>query len=195
MRAQVRESMPELPAATRARLVEAWGVKEDVARVIVDVPGLVTYTETAVAALKSGAAKDVVNWVRQDVLKFLNETTGSSPAILTPEMLAELVDLIAAGTISRSQAQDVLDESLHQDRWPRDIVAERGLAQVSDEDAIAAVVDEVLSANADVVAEYRDGDDKVKQKKQGFLFGQIKGRLKGQGNPQVITKLLLARLQ
>ena len=145
--------------------------------------------------MKSGAAKDVVNWVRQDVLKFLNETTGSSPAILTPEMLAELVDLIAAGTISRSQAQDVLDESLHQDRWPRDIVAERGLAQVSDEDAIAAVVDEVLSANADVVAEYRDGDDKVKQKKQGFLFGQIKGRLKGQGNPQVITKLLLARLQ
>ena len=66
---------------------------------------------------------------------------------------------------------------------------------MSDEDAIAAVVDEVLSANADVVAEYRDGDDKVKQKKQGFLFGQIKGRLKGQGNPQVITKLLLARLQ
>ena len=79
MRAQVRESMPELPAATRAPR-RGVGRQEDVARVIVDVPGLVTYTETAVAALKAGAAKDVVNWVRQDVLKFLNETTGSSPA-------------------------------------------------------------------------------------------------------------------
>ena len=188
--------MPELPRATRERLVETWGIKEDDARVIVGVPGLVDYTETAVAALKSGSARDVANWVRQDVLKYVNES-GLSPAVLTPEMLAELVDLVAAGTISRSQAQDVLDESLKEDRWPRDIVEARGLAQVSDEGAIAAVVDEILGANADAVAEYRAaaGDAGKQKKLQGFLFGQVKGKLEGQGNPQVIAKLLADRLQ
>jgi aspartyl-tRNA(Asn)/glutamyl-tRNA(Gln) amidotransferase subunit B len=193
MRTHVRETMPELPAATRQRLVDSWGIKADDARVLVDVPGLVAYTETAVAALKRGKPRDVVNWVRQDVLKYLNES-NLAPAVLTPEMLAELVDLVVDGTISRPQGQDVLDESLKEDRWPREIVEARGLAQVSDEEAIASVVDDVLAANADVVDEYRAGDDGTKKKKQGFLFGQIKGKLGGQGNPQVITRLLVARL-
>ena len=67
----------------------------------------------------------------------------------------------------------MLAESLREEKWPRDIVEERGLAQVSDEGALAAVVDEVLAANADAVAEYRAGDDKTQKKKRGFLFGQI----------------------
>jgi aspartyl-tRNA(Asn)/glutamyl-tRNA(Gln) amidotransferase subunit B len=194
MRARVRQTLPELPAATRQRLIDTWGIKPDDARVIVGVPELVEYTETAVAALKSGTPKDVANWVRQDVLKYLNES-GLSPAILTPEMLAELVGLVADGTISRPQGQDVLSESLEENKWPRDIVVARGLTQVSDQSAIAAVVDEVVAANRDVVDDYRAGDDGVKKKKQGFLFGQIKAKLKGQGNPQVITKLLLDRLE
>jgi aspartyl-tRNA(Asn)/glutamyl-tRNA(Gln) amidotransferase subunit B len=109
-------------------------------------------------------------------------------------MLAELVDLVTDGTISRPQAKDVLDESLREDKWPRDIVEARGIAQVSDEGAIAAVVDDVIAANADVVADYRAGDEKTKKQKQGFLFGQIKRALGGDANPQIITKLLLDRL-
>ena len=132
--------------------------------------------------------------MRQDVLAYLNDTSGLSPALLTPEMLAELVDLVADGTISRQQAKDVLDESLREEKWPRDIVEARGLAQVSDEGAIAAVVDEVLAANADVVDEYRAGDDKGKKKKRGFLMGEIMRALGGDANPQIITKLLLDRL-
>ncbi len=194
MRADVRATMPELPAARRTRLIAEWGIKEDDARVLVNVPGLVDYTATAIAALKSGTPKDVVNWVRQDVLAYLNDTSGLSPALLTPEMLAELVDLVTDGTISRPQAKDVLDESLREDKWPRDIVEARGIAQVSDEGAIAAVVDEVIAANADVVADYRAGDEKTKKQKQGFLFGQIKRALGGDANPQMITKLLLDRL-
>ena len=74
-------------------------------------------------------------------------------------MLAELVGLVADGTISRQQAKDVLAESMREDKWPRDIVEARGIAQVSDEGELAAVVDRVLAANADVVAEYRAGDE------------------------------------
>jgi aspartyl-tRNA(Asn)/glutamyl-tRNA(Gln) amidotransferase subunit B len=193
MRADVRDTMPELPAARRVRLVAEWGIKEDDAKVLVNHPGLVDYTATAIAALKAGSPKDVVNWVRQELLAYLNET-GLAPSILTPEMLAELVDLVAAGTISRPQAKDVFDESLREDKWPRDIVEARGIAQVSDEGAIAQVVDDVVAANADVVADYRAGDEKTQKQKQGFLFGQIKRALGGDANPQIITKLLVDRL-
>jgi aspartyl-tRNA(Asn)/glutamyl-tRNA(Gln) amidotransferase subunit B len=193
MRERVRTTMPELPAARRERLVSDWGIKEDDARVIVDVPSLAEYAEKAVTALQSGTAKDVVNWVRQDVLGYLNET-DLSPAVLSPEMLAELVGLVADGTISRNQGKDVLDESLREEKWPRDIIEARGLAQVSDEDELAASVDAVLAANASVVEEYRSGDDDAKKKKRGFLMGQLMRELKGKGNPQVLNRLLDDRL-
>jgi len=193
MRERVRADMPELPGARRARLVADWAIKDADARVLVDVPGLADYAEKAVAALSSGTARDVVNWVRQDVLAYLNES-GASPAELAPEMLAELVGLVGDGTISRNQGKDVLGESLREQKWPRDIVEARGLAQVSDGAALAAAVDEVLAANAEVVDQYRAGDDKERNKKRGFLMGELMKALKGKGNPQLLNKLLDARL-
>jgi aspartyl-tRNA(Asn)/glutamyl-tRNA(Gln) amidotransferase subunit B len=194
MRAQVRASMPELPAARRARLIEQWGIKDEDARVLVDVPGLADYAERAVAALKSGTAKDVANWVRQDVLGYLNER-GLAPAVLTPEMVAELVSLVADGTISRGQAKDVLSESMAEDKWPRDIVDARGLAQVSDTGELGAVVDAVLSREVATVDQYRAAaDDKDRKKKRNALMGQVMAELKGKGNPQLVNQLLDDRL-
>ena len=88
----------------------------------------------------------------------------------------------------------MLAESLREEKWPNTIVEERGIAQVSDEGAIGAVVDGVLAANAGVVDEYRAGDDAAKKKKWGFLMGQVMRELKGQGNAQVINALLEKRL-
>ncbi len=109
-------------------------------------------------------------------------------------MLAELVGLVTKGTISRQQASDVLSESLREEKWPRDIVEARGISQVSDESAIAEVVDRVSGANPGVVDEYRAGDEGARKKKRSFLMGRVMGELKGQGNPQVINKLLDDRL-
>ncbi len=195
MRERVRASMPELPAAQRARYIERWGIGAEDARVLVDVPGLAAYAERAIAAVSrgGGSAKDVVNWVRQEVLAYVNET-GLSPAVLAPEMLAELVGLVASGTISRQQAKDVLAESLREEKWPRTIVEERGIAQVSDEGAIADVIDRVLAANPGLAEEYRAGDEAAKKKKWGFLMGQVMRELKGQGNAQVINRILEQRV-
>ncbi len=194
MRAYVRDTMPELPAVRRARFVAEWGVTEEDARVLVDVPGLATYAETAVAALDGkGTAKDVVNWVRQEVLAYLNET-NLSPAVLSPEMLAELVALVSDRTISRNQAKDVLDESLREEKWPRQIVEERGLAQVSDEGALGAAIDKVLAENDGFVDEFRAADDKGKKKKRGFIMGKVMQELKGQGDPQRLNRLLDEKL-
>ena len=188
-------SMPELPAMRRARLVEEWGIPESDGRILVATPGLADYAEAAVAALHQGTAKDVANWCIGDVLAHLNES-GLSPAVLplAPDGLAELVDLVADGTLSRNQAKDVLAECLAEPKRPKQVVAERGLAQVSDEGELVAVIDGIVAANPSDVDDYRNGDDKVRKKKHGFFMGEAMKATKGQGNPQVLTRLIRERL-
>jgi aspartyl-tRNA(Asn)/glutamyl-tRNA(Gln) amidotransferase subunit B len=113
---------------------------------------------------------------------------------LAPDGLAELVGLVVAGSISRNQAKEVLDEALQEPKRPKDIVAERGIAQVSDERELGAIVDAIIEANPDEVAAYRDGDDKAKKKKRGFFMGLAMRETKNQGNPQLLRKLLDERL-
>jgi len=195
MRAAVAGSMPELPAARRARLQDEWGISESEARVLLGTEGLADYAEAAVLALDGGTPRDVVNWANGDVLGHLNES-GLSPVVLplAPDGLAELVGLVAAGTISRSQAKDVLGECLSEPKRPKQVVEERGLSQVSDAGELEAVVDQVLAANADALADYRAGDDKARKKKRGFLMGEVMKALQGRGNPQVVNQLLDQKL-
>jgi aspartyl-tRNA(Asn)/glutamyl-tRNA(Gln) amidotransferase subunit B len=195
MRAEVQSSMPELPAARRTRLIEEWVIRDSDARVLVGTEGLADYAEAAVAALDGGTPADVVNWCTGDVLGHLNET-GLSPVVLplAPDGLAELVGLVAAGTISRNQAKDVLAECLAEPKRPKQVVGERGISQVSDAGEIESVVDQVLGDNADAVADYRAGDDKARKKKRGFLMGEVMKALEGSGNPQVVNQLLDQKL-
>jgi aspartyl-tRNA(Asn)/glutamyl-tRNA(Gln) amidotransferase subunit B len=194
MRAVARASLPELPAARRARLATDWGISEQDARVLTGVSGLAEYAEEAVAT--GGAANDVVNWCTGDLLGYLNET-GLAPGALplAPDGLAELVALVADGTLSRGLAKDVLHECLAEPKRPKQVVEERGLAQVSDEGELGSVVDEVLAANPDDVAAYRAGDDKARKKKLGFLMGEAMKAMKGKGNPQLLKRLLGERLE
>src|SRR3989440_467593 len=195
MRERVRAGMPELPAAWRARLVSEWGIGEHEARVLIGMPGLAEFAEAAVVALRFGTPKDVVNWCTGEVLGYLNET-GLAPGALplAPDGLAELVDLVADGTLSRNLAKDVLAECLREPKRPKEVVEERGLAQVSDEGELASIVDEILAAHPDVVADYRAGDDKARKKKRGFLMGEAMKATKGQGNPKLLNRLLDTRL-
>ena len=195
MRAAVHESMPELPAARRARLQAEWGISQHDARTLVANEGLADYAEAAAVALSSGTAKDVVNWCLGEVLGHLNET-GLDPAVLplAPDGLAELVALVADGTISKKQAKDVLGECLSEPKRPKQVVAERGLVQVSDVGELAAAIDALLAANPADVDEYRAGDDKLRKKKRGFFMGELMKATKGQANPQVLNKLLDEKL-
>jgi aspartyl-tRNA(Asn)/glutamyl-tRNA(Gln) amidotransferase subunit B len=195
MRDGVRARMPELPAARRARLQQEWGIAEADAHVLVAMPALATFAEAAVAALQTGTPKDVVNWCIGEVLAHVNES-GLSPEVLplAPDGLAELVGLVADGTISRSQAKDVLDECLREPKRPKQVVEERGLVQVSDEAELATVLDALLAAHAGDVDEYRAGDDKVRKKKRGFFMGEAMKATRGQANPAVLNRLLDQRL-
>jgi aspartyl-tRNA(Asn)/glutamyl-tRNA(Gln) amidotransferase subunit B len=149
----------------------------------------------AVGALSSGTPKDVVNWATGEVLAYVNDggrTIGD--LALTPDALAELVGLVASGSINRNQAREVLAEALSSGARPAAIVSTRGLAQESDTDALGAAVDAILEANAGVVAEYRAGDDQVRKKKKGFLMGEASKALKGRANGKVLAQLLDERL-
>ena len=193
MRERVRASMPELPAARRARLIDEWGIKEDDARVLVDVPGLADYAEQAVAALEVRVRpKDVANWARQEVLGFVNDR-GLSPAVLDAR------DARRAGR-ARRRRDDLARSGEGRARRVdgRGQVARatssrtRGLAQVSDAGELGAVVERVLAANAD------DGrrstappkTTRARKKKRNALMGKIMGELKGKGNAQVVNALL-----
>jgi aspartyl-tRNA(Asn)/glutamyl-tRNA(Gln) amidotransferase subunit B len=192
---RVRAGMPELPAARRARLASAWALNDAEARVLVATPGLAEYAEAAVDALHTGTAHDVVNWCVGDVLAHLNETGLSVEVVpLPPDGLAELVGLVADGSLSRNQAKDVLAECLREAKRPKQVVEARGLTQVSDEAELATVIDAILAENPADAEEYRTGDDKVRKKKRGFFMGEAMKATRGQGNPQVLTRLLEERL-
>jgi aspartyl-tRNA(Asn)/glutamyl-tRNA(Gln) amidotransferase subunit B len=193
MRAAARAAIPELPAARRTRLAADWGISDHDARVLVEHPELADYAEAAVEAGAPG--KDVANWCTGEVLGYLNET-GLSPQVLplAPDGLAELVALVRDGTLSRAMAKDVLDECLHEPKRPKQVVEERGLAQVSDEGELGAVVDEVLAANEGIVAEYRAGDDKVKKQKKGYLFGAVMKATDRKADTKLLNQLLAEKL-
>ncbi len=88
----------------------------------------------------------------------------------------------------------MLAECLQEAKRPQQVVEERGLEQVSDESALAAVVDEILAAHPAEAEEYRAGDDRVRKKKRGFFMGEAMKATKGQGNPQLLTRILEERL-
>jgi aspartyl-tRNA(Asn)/glutamyl-tRNA(Gln) amidotransferase subunit B len=189
----VRSTMPELPSALRARLVADWGLSEKDAAVLVGTAGLAEYAQAAVAAGAPG--REVTNWVTGDLLAFAKESgTPLAQLELRPEGLAELVALVADGTLSRPLAKEVLAASLAGQGTPRQVVAERGLAQVSDEAELAAIVEAVLAGNPAEVERYRSGEDKDRKKLRGFFMGQVMAATRGRGNPQALSRLLDARL-
>ena len=137
-------------------------------------------------------AKPVANLVINDVTAYLNSHEGADLADtpLTPARALGLVRLVAADAISSKQGKEVFAAVLDEDKDPEAVVAERGMEQVSDTGAIEAVVDAVLAANPDKVAQYRGGKTGL----IGFFVGQCMKETRGQGNPKIINELLAKKL-
>jgi aspartyl-tRNA(Asn)/glutamyl-tRNA(Gln) amidotransferase subunit B len=173
---EVRASLPELPAARRARLVEQYGITEYDAGQLTQDAATVELFEATVAA--GAPAKPAANWIIG---------AGRTP---DAARLAELVQLVAAGTINRDQGQQVLEEALASGRAPAEIVQERGLAQVSDEAALAEVVERVIAEDPKAVADIRAG----KVQAISSLVGRVRKATGGRANPRVVDQLLRKRL-
>jgi aspartyl-tRNA(Asn)/glutamyl-tRNA(Gln) amidotransferase subunit B len=132
-------------------------------------------------------AKLAANWVTGDFFAALNRLKRdiADPPV-TAENLGALLDLIADKTISGSLAKQVFEAMIETGKAPAEIVEERGLKQVTDTGAIEAAVAEVLAKNADKVAEYRSGKDKL----FGFFVGQTMKAMQGKGNPALVNEVV-----
>ncbi|WP_324261358.1 Asp-tRNA(Asn)/Glu-tRNA(Gln) amidotransferase subunit GatB [Altererythrobacter sp. H2] len=196
--ADCRASLPELPDAKRKRYVEVLGLTPYNARELTAEVETFARFETLLAETASVLGKgepevatQVANWslsVAPGVMKALGDS--ADPAHGTAAAQAAILKMQAAGEISGGQAKEIYEIVLTTGRAPEEIAATEGLKQLSDTGAIESVIDEVLAANADKVAEYRGGKDKL----FGFFVGQTMKALQGKGNPAVVNDLLKAKL-
>ena len=151
---------------------------------------LAAYYEEILAA--GAQPKIAANWVMGEVTRGLNDNGLEIAACpVTPPLLAELLALIDKGTISGKIAKTVFDEMWQTGKRPEEIVAEKGLVQVSDTGEIEKIIDEIMAANMGQVEEYRGGKEKV----FGFFVGQVMRASKGKANPAVVNDLLLQKLK
>jgi len=190
---KIRAELPELPAARRERFHTQYGLSAYDAGVLTDERAIADYFEDVAAVC--GDAKAAANWVQGELLGALNTADlaiDASPVVA--EDLGGLIRRIADGSISGKIAKQVF-EAMWAGEGDADVIIEaRGLKQVSDSSALAAMIDEVVTANPGQVAQYRQAEPAKRKKLTGFFVGQIMKASRGQANPRMVNELLLARL-
>ena len=183
-------ALPELPAVKRSRYEQEFGLSAYDARVITEDREVAEYFETAVTT--GGNPKLVANWVTQDLAAYLNNAKLTITEIpFKPEALAELVQLIDKGTISGKIAKEILPELLEKGGSPQKIIESKGMTQLSDPQALAKVIEEILAANPKEVEKFRSGKGNMK----GFFVGQVMKKTGGRADPKLTNQLIDEKLQ
>jgi len=186
--ARLHAELPELPDAKKARFVADFGLSPEDAEVLVAEREAALFFERVAQGRDPKAA---ANWVMGDLFGALNRLgVGIEASPASAEQLGALIDLIADGTISGRLAKEVFAEMVASGADPAAIIETKGLRQVTDEGAIAAAVDQVLAAQAEKVAEYRAGRDRL----YGFFVGQVMRATQGKANPALVNELLKKKL-
>ena len=180
----VRRSLPELPEARFQRFLDQYGVSAYEAGLLLQSPAFADCFEAVARAGQPGPA---ANWMLGEVSRALNERGGFERLDLRPAHLAELIQLVADGTINLNTAKEVVFPALLAGAGaPAAIVAQRGLGQVSERAPIAELVRAALAANPGQLAQYRAGKESLK----GFFVGQVMKAGKGRLNPALVNEVL-----
>ena len=193
---KMQSQIPELPSAKKARYIEALGLSEYDASVMITDKEATVLFENCLPFLSesmdpANAAKAVTNWINVDLNRMKNEHKSTWDEIkLEPSELAKLVLLVEDGKISNSMAKTVFDEMFMNGGDPIKISEDKGLSQINDTDSIQNVVSETLSENPSAVDDYLNGKDSAVR----FLVGQVMKKTKGQANPQVASEMVTAEL-
>ena len=182
---EIQSRMPELPDARRSRLVEAYGLAPYDAGVLTATRPLADYFE---AAVRAGAPpRSAASWISIELLRQLNDSGKRiSDSSITPDALARLLQKIETGEITAATGKKVFARMFESGQSAEAIIAEEGLAQISDASQIEKVAREIISANAGNVAKYRSGNEGVFK----FFVGQVMRATRGQANPQLVNQVL-----
>jgi len=185
---RLRAELPELPDAKKARFVSEYGLSADDADVLVAEKEIALFYERVAQGRN---AKVAANWIMGELFGALNRLgIGIEQSPVSAQQLGALIDLIADGTISGRLAKDVFAEMVASAADPAAIVEAKGLRQVTDSSAIEAAIDTILAVQAEKVAEYRAGRDKL----YGFFVGQIMRATQGKAEPTLVNLLLKKKL-
>jgi aspartyl-tRNA(Asn)/glutamyl-tRNA(Gln) amidotransferase subunit B len=190
---RVRAGLPELPRARYRRFIEQYGLTEYDADVLTSEKAISEYFERAVKSKKKDVnSKTLANWMTGDLFSLMNQADITVADLkVRPEALVELVSLVAAGEINQSTGKAVLSEMFQSGKSATEIVAARGLKQVSDESLLANLVKQVLEENPEQVASFKAGKETV----ANWLFGQVMRKAAGKANPQVVRAELERQLR
>ncbi|MBS1037236.1 Asp-tRNA(Asn)/Glu-tRNA(Gln) amidotransferase subunit GatB [Gluconobacter cerinus] len=181
---ELEAALPELPEAKRDRLEREYGVSRYEASVLTAEQAVADFYETVA---KGADARLATNWMLGDFFAALNRTGRSiEDSPVSAEGLRELLSLISDSTINGKIAKEVLEDMVETGESASAIVERKGLRQVTDTGAIESSIRDILTANADKVAEFKSGKDKL----FGFFVGQTMKAMKGKGNPALVNETL-----
>ena len=195
---RIRKTMPELPAATRVRYIEKYGLSEYDAARLTETTDISHWFDAAVGD-KPARAKPIANWMISELFAhpenydIENQKSGvvDGMRIITPTDLAELVDMIAANEINGKQAKEIFIKMLDGETGtPHEIADKFGMKQITDTSAIESAVDEVIKNNPAQVEQYKSG----KVGLLGFFVGNVMKATAGKANPTVVNELLRKKL-
>ena len=184
----LQDSIPELPDQVKERFINEYSLSSYDANIIVSDKATSEYFEDVV---KNRNPKLVTTWVTGELFSILNKKNliiEDSP--ITSKQLGELVDNIENGKISNRQAKEVLEEMCESGKGALEIIDEKGLSQISDENEIESLVDNVLNSNPENVKKYKNGKDKL----FGFFVGEAMKLSKGKANPKIVNDLIKKKL-
>ena len=184
----INSNIPELPDEKKKRFIDKFKLSPYEANILISDIETSKYFEEVI---KKADVKLATNWITGELFAVLNEKNLEiSDSPVSAKNLAKLINLIKDGTISGKIAKTIFEKMIKGDEDPQKIVEENGLKQESDPKALEKLINKVIENNADKVAEYKSGKDKL----FGFFVGQVMKDSKGQGNPQLINKILKEKL-
>ena len=187
--AEIAASLPEFPAERRQRFVQVYGLPEYDAAVLTASKALADFFEECTHRHRD--VKLVSNWIMSELLGYLNrEGKEITESPVTPAQLAGLLKLIQEGVISGKIAKVVFEEMYQTGKSPEAIIREKGLIQITDQEELGRIVDQVLAENPGPVSDFRGG----KEKALTALVGAVMRATKGKANPQLVNDLLREKL-
>ena len=186
---EIKEKLPELPAVRKKRFIEDYDLPEYDADVLTDSRELADLFEECVSEYED--AKEVSNWIMGEFLRLVNEEKMEvEETKITGQLLGKMLKMMDEGVISSKIAKTVFEEMFYTGKDPEDIVEEKGLKQISDEDKLEKLVEEIIEDNPDVIEDIRNGKDKA----IGYLVGQVMKETKGKANPQMVNKMFKEKI-
>ena len=182
---KVRDRQPELRTEKLARYQEEFQIPQYDAEILTSSKHMADIFEATVELC--GKPKEVSNWLMVETMRLLKEHEQDPEEIhFSPKHLAELIQLVDAGTINRTVAKTVFEEIFANDVDPEQYVEEKGLKVVNDEGALRTEIQKIIDANPQSVEDYRNG----KQKAMGFIVGQTMRAMKGKADPAIVNQIV-----